>query len=484
MTSSDYGLPDQPDAMERLCASLCNHANDAVVLTDSDRRILWCNRAFEELTGYTLAELAGRDKDALYDAAGESALTGPRYGGPSGSGLFPMRLRRKDGASIATEMATWPWAMSDGRLAGHFAICRDTTEEDRQHLARDSFVAILTDQRLDERTKIEAILALACDYFKMPVALVCALEGQTMSVVHAKSSLMTVSPGTRFDLGQSMCSTTLAVDGPHNFANTVEIGENPTFLSYGLRSYIGKKLSVGGHTFGTLSLCSPLDRPHFTRQDSAMITLLASGIEQLLATEMRVQALESAATLDWLTGASTSRQFRQHLEDTFAQVRRNAATASLILFDVDHFKSINDQFGHDMGDRALTEIARRARRVIGPNRKLYRVGGEEFAVILAGSGADSAAIMAERLRKKVSEQQFNDDLPLITASFGVAELDEDLGSADAWLKCADISLYASKNNGRNRVTSNRSVSGIDLPDEVSQALGSRQTPGSKRPLRV
>ncbi|MEQ9448365.1 MAG: PAS domain-containing protein, partial [Rhodospirillaceae bacterium] len=213
MTSSDYGLPDQPSAMETLCAGLCNHANDAVVLTDSDRRILWCNRAFEELTGYTLAELAGREKDTLYDVAGESALSGPRYGGQSGNGLFPMRLRRKDGATIAIEMANWPWAGSSGRLAGHFAICRDTTEEDRQRLAHDSLVAILTDQRLDERTKIEAILTLACDYFKMPVALVCALEGQMMSVVHAKSSLTTVSPGTRFDLSQSMCSTTLAVDG-------------------------------------------------------------------------------------------------------------------------------------------------------------------------------------------------------------------------------------------------------------------------------
>lgn len=484
MTSSEYGLPEQPNAMETLCAGLCNQANDAVVLTDSDRRILWCNRAFEKLTGYTLAELAGLEKDTLFVFPGETAFASPRYGTPSGNGLFPMRLRHKNGATLAVEMATWPWAGSSDGLVGHFAICRDTTEEDRQRHASDSFVAILTDQRLDERTKIEAILALACDYFKMPVALVCALEGQMMSVLHAKSSLMTVAAGTRFDLSQSMCNTTLAVDGPHNFANTVEIGENPTFLSYGLRSYIGKKLSVGGHTFGTLSLCSPLDRPHFTQQDSAMITLLASGIEQLLATEMRIQALESAATLDWLTGARTNRQFRQHLDDTFAQVRRNAATASLILFDVDHFKSINDQFGHDMGDRALTEITRRAQRVIGPNRKLYRVGGEEFAVILAGSGADSAAIMAERLRKKISEQRFDDGLPLITASFGVAELDEDLVTAGDWLKCADISLYASKNNGRNCVTSNRTVSGIELPEEMNKALDAKHSRKSTRPLRV
>lgn len=485
MTLSDYGLPSHSAALETLCAGLCTHANDAVVLTDTDGLILWCNRAFEDLTGYTLAELAGREKDSLYVTTAEAVLGGTRHAAPArGDGFFPMRLRRKDGAITSVALATWPWAGADGHHVGHIAICRDTTEEDRQRLAHDSFLAILTDQRLDEGTKIEAILALACDYFKMPVALVCALEGQMMSVVHAKSSLMTVSAGTRFDLSQSICSTTLSVDGPHNFANTVEVGENPTFLSYGLRSYIGKKLSVGGHTFGTLSLCSPLDRPLFSREDSAMITLFASGVEQLLATEMRIQALESAATLDWLTGASTSRQFHQHLEDSFATSRRNAATSSLILFDVDHFKSINDQFGHDMGDRALTEIAQRARRVIGPNRKLYRIGGEEFAVILSGSGADSAAIMAERLRKKVSEQRFDDSLPLITASFGVAELDPDLDSAEAWLKCADVSLYASKNNGRNRVTSNRSVSGVDLPDDMKRAIDAKRTKDQKRTTLV
>jgi diguanylate cyclase (GGDEF)-like protein/PAS domain S-box-containing protein len=512
--------------MHRLCAGIFGQASDAVLVTDAERRILWCNAAFERLLGYPLAALAGRRRETLYaPPAGFGAGVEAGCDSAEVEGCTcTLRLMRHDGTILAAQATTWPWTGPGAELgardpdtaedsgapgapmapggpglsgatgaaagaapgigaAGQVSLFRDRTEAERRQKARQAHGAILTDQRLDEGAKIEAILALACDYFKMPVALVCALDGQTMTVVHAKSALMTVLPGTRFDVSQGLCRATLALDGPCSFADTVEIGENPTFLSYGLRSYIGKKLSLGGHTFGTLSLCSPMEHPDFTSEDTAMIALFAAGVEQLLATEMRLQALEAAATRDWLTGALTNRQFHHDILETFAKVRRNTATASLILFDIDHFKTINDQFGHDMGDRALTEIARRARRVIGPNRKLYRVGGEEFAVILAGSGADSAAIMAERLRAKISEQGFDDALPLITASFGVAELDADLTGVEAWLKCADIALYGSKNNGRNRVTSNRAIAGVALPPEMAARLQPPRERG-KKPQRV
>lgn len=142
-------------------------------------------------------------------------------------------------------------------------------------------------------------------------------------------------------------------------------------------------------------------------------------------------------------------------------------------------------FGHDVGDRALVEIAQRIRKVLGPKRRLYRIGGAEFAVILSGSPADSAVLMAERLRERISEQNVEGDaLPAVTASFDVAELDDDLSNQDAWLKCADIALYVSKSNGRIQATGNRTLSGVALPDSPSARKTKKHPEKPARRARV
>jgi len=172
----------------------------------------------------------------------------------------------------------------------------------------------------------------------------------------------------------------------------------------------------------------------------------------LLTADLADQTRRQAAT-DMLTGLLNRRGFEAAARQVLAAVRRDARQLALVLIDVDHFKSINDRFGHPAGDRVLAQVAQRIGQGIGRRDVFARVGGEEFALILADTDLQAAACAVEVLRLQVETTTF--DLPeptRITASFGMAAVDdEDEGLADLFLR-ADRALYRSKANGRNRVT--------------------------------
>jgi diguanylate cyclase (GGDEF)-like protein len=124
-------------------------------------------------------------------------------------------------------------------------------------------------------------------------------------------------------------------------------------------------------------------------------------------------------------------------------------TFSSIMCDIDHFKGINDGYGHDMGDRAIREVASTISN-LGPI--VGRLGGEEFAILLPGTQLAAAVSIAERLRAEMAALQFvvNKDIVTLTCSFGVSEW-RDGETVDEVLKRADMALYAAKGAGRNRV---------------------------------
>jgi diguanylate cyclase (GGDEF)-like protein len=116
--------------------------------------------------------------------------------------------------------------------------------------------------------------------------------------------------------------------------------------------------------------------------------------------------------------------------------------------DLDWFKRVNDEHGHQRGDRVLQEFTRRLRQTVRASDTLYRLGGEEFAVLLPGTDIENGRVTAEKLRARVADTAL-DGLP-ITASFGVAETDGN-ESPDEFYRRADQALYAAKAGGRNRV---------------------------------
>lgn len=214
-----------------------------------------------------------------------------------------------------------------------------------------------------------------------------------------------------------------------------------------VRFYAGVPLRAsGGEVLGTL--CAMDTRPRsFSDDDRA--TLL--DLSRLIMTGLELRQL---ATTDSLTGSMTRRAFRQEGGRMAALALRHQHELSCVAVDLDHFKPINDRFGHAFGDVVLAGTVETLRRVLRKTDLVGRLGGEEFAALLPHTSRKAALEVTEKLRAEVARQSFTDPhggSVSVTASFGVASLDRGVPDLDALLKNADAALYAAKAAGRDRV---------------------------------
>ena len=166
-----------------------------------------------------------------------------------------------------------------------------------------------------------------------------------------------------------------------------------------------------------------------------------------LITNRQREKLIQLATKDPLTGAGNRRHLDNKLNDVVNGFRRTGATAAMLLMDLDHLKKVNDSHGHVVGDQILKRITEIVNLRIRVTDSLYRIGGDEFVVILDGQDINHAAHLAEQLRTLVEANELVPDQP-VTVSVGIAELKAD-ESAEDWLHRADKALYGAKRNGRN-----------------------------------
>lgn len=167
-----------------------------------------------------------------------------------------------------------------------------------------------------------------------------------------------------------------------------------------------------------------------------------------------LEELRRLAITDPLTGAYNRRYLIELLEKEVGRCLRHARPLSLLLFDIDHFKAINDTYGHLAGDRILEELAARIRASFLRKADAFaRFGGEEFAIVLTESDSDRARAAAERLRDLVARDPFVVDGTKVevTVSIGVGTLGGKVAGAHALLALADENLYRAKREGRNRV---------------------------------
>lgn len=169
--------------------------------------------------------------------------------------------------------------------------------------------------------------------------------------------------------------------------------------------------------------------------------------KQLEEASVRLDALSAT---DELTGIANRRTFQARLEDEVAAARRYRRPFALVLVDVDHFKAINDQFGHPAGDEVLRRVARLLKDSVRGHDLVARYGGEEFAILLPAAGREATLVIAERCRRAIERAEWP-DRP-VTASLGAAILEDLRGGATEILAAADKALYASKHDGRNRTT--------------------------------
>jgi len=181
-------------------------------------------------------------------------------------------------------------------------------------------------------------------------------------------------------------------------------------------------------------------------------------LEALMATA--AAALESArlhgsirelADIDPLTQLSNRRRLESDMETEWDRSRRYGRPMSFVMLDLDHFKMLNDEYGHLVGDTVLRAAATAVNGVLRSSDTAYRYGGEEIALILRETGPDDAAIVAERLRAAVASLTVDGTAATVTASLGVASASDDMAHQTELVSFADAALYDAKSGGRNRV---------------------------------
>lgn len=207
-----------------------------------------------------------------------------------------------------------------------------------------------------------------------------------------------------------------------------------------IRSYAGHPLvTPDGYRVG--SLCAIGREPKsFSPSELALLERFAALVVDQLE-------LRTLAHRDFLTSALTRRAFIDHAESCRRQLARAKRPAWLVLVDIDHFKEVNDCFGHPIGDEVLKQVAGAVMKALRPIDSFGRLGGEEFAVLLPDVSESDVMPCAERLRQTIAAMNVP-DLPKITASFGIAPLSPDR-SLDDTMAAADAALYAAKRGGRN-----------------------------------
>lgn len=205
-------------------------------------------------------------------------------------------------------------------------------------------------------------------------------------------------------------------------------------------------MKVYEEIIGVINVTNKRDATGFTDEDIEMLTAVA---DQAAISISKAQLWEMAIN-DSLTGLHVRRYFMAKLQDEIHRTKRYKKSLSLVMGDLDKFKTINDRFGHTAGDRVLKTVASFLQDSIRDVDSIGRYGGEEFIMFLPETDRDSALILADRLRKGVSELSIS-GLPPVTISLGVATFPDDGITIDDLLQKADAALYAAKEGGRDQV---------------------------------
>ena len=315
----------------------------------------------------------------------------------------------------------------------------------------------------------DRITKIVVNALDVPLAAVTLIDGHRAWHKSRQGALPTEAPKVH-----SFCNIAIRDTEPlvvTDAAADDQFKENPYVLGPPhLRAYLGAQLCApNGYKLGTL--CAIDTKPRVF--DARQVTLL-KDLAAMVMSELEAHKL---ARTDSLTGILTRGAFRAEAERAIALATRHRHDLSCIIFDLDHFKSINDTHGHAVGDRVLIETVDIGRARLRTSDIFGRIGGEEFAVALPHTNGAGALAVAEGIRAAFGQCTPAPGVGL-TATFGVAAFEHSPLPLDELLRRADTVLYEAKEAGRNRCAMWRNVVDPTIMRRVLKADRSPSTPGA------
>jgi diguanylate cyclase (GGDEF)-like protein len=219
-------------------------------------------------------------------------------------------------------------------------------------------------------------------------------------------------------------------------------------------------LSSNHHLTGSYNICKQSGNHPQENSATDFLQHLAAVVSVSLEISISKESLKTLGLIDPLTGVNNRRFFEQRLIEEVSSVIRANAEISCLFIDIDHFKKVNDNYGHQAGDEILRGVAQIIRELVRSTDVVARYGGEEFIVLLSHKGRQKAAEIAERIRKTIEQRIFSDpqhgDI-MVTTSIGINSLNTTEHEGDVkdvaslFVVRADRALYQAKNSGRNKI---------------------------------
>ncbi|MFH0925580.1 MAG: sensor domain-containing diguanylate cyclase, partial [bacterium] len=213
-------------------------------------------------------------------------------------------------------------------------------------------------------------------------------------------------------------------------------------------------LKIKNRPQGVLTICNKEKDAYFSRDILNLMTILANQAAINIENAYLFQKIEELSITDEYTQLYNMRFFRKLLDREVHRIERFGGILSLAFFDLDHFKDINDTYGHLMGSRTLKELADLIKGSIRKIDEITRYGGDEFVILLPNTDCNRALIVADRLRNMIEQHSFLTNYGLdvkITASFGIASYPTHSNTVEDLIRQADVAMYGAKKKGRNKV---------------------------------
>lgn len=234
--------------------------------------------------------------------------------------------------------------------------------------------------------------------------------------------------------------------------NAIKLGASPKDWKYKTSSFISFPITIGSRRIAVLNFTDKATGGPFGERDLEILQAISPQIAVAIdrtAMKDRAGEFEQLSVTDPLTGLLNRRYLEKRLDEEIDRSKRHRFPMSLMLLDVDEFKSYNDKFGHTAGDAALKIVAGILKEAVRGEDVAARYGGEEFSILLPQTTATEAAAIAERIRREIEKTEF--PKRRVTVSIGIASSAIETSSPEDLINAADSALYEAKNQGRNNV---------------------------------